>query len=34
VHLSTLIKDYWLGADAGPIVSRPPKKKEETEDRR
>ena len=34
VHLSTLIKDYWLGADAGPIVSRSPKKKEETEDRR
>lgn len=23
VQLSTLIKDYWLGADAGPTVSRP-----------
>ena len=34
VHLSTLIKDYWLGADAGPMVSRPSNRRQETRDRR
>jgi len=28
VHLSSLIKDYWLGADAGPTVSRPSNSKQ------